>query len=161
MLGYGIQDGSTFEDPDLETPIVEYMFLNETFLWCCLALSIVFLWSGVCLFKGLWLLQRRKLLPFLLVSGFAVLFFIMATVWFFICYSGWKKVYALIPAGLVLLYLYWWLIVNRLLEEIHEEKKVETAAAEAEFYSMYAGGSDNNDDSPNGNGKVKRNISVV
>ena len=79
-------------------------------------------------FLGLWFLQRRKLLPFLMVSGITILFFITATVWLGICLQGLSKFKALIPSGLGLLLLYWWMLINRLLEDIHEGKIAEIAS---------------------------------
>ena len=139
ILGFGMQRSSTFNDIELEIPATEYFFLSESFLWFTLCLSVLFFWSGVCLFKGLWFLQRRKLLPFLLVSGVTVLFFIMASVWYFVCFEGWNKLRSLVPCFFALLFLYWWMLINRLLEEIHEDKKFE-----ASNHSIFAAVSESN-----------------
>ena len=64
-----------------------------------------------------------------MVTGVAILFLIMASVWVVISSRGWEKLYTLIPTSLALIFLYWWLLINELLEEIHEDKKADFAAA--------------------------------
>eukprot|EP00095_Tigriopus_kingsejongensis_P007283 maker-scaffold144_size312663-snap-gene-2.37 protein:Tk07283 transcript:maker-scaffold144_size312663-snap-gene-2.37-mRNA-1 annotation:"conserved hypothetical protein" len=108
-------------------PVSTYFFVNTQMLWCSLVVSIVFFWSSISLWNGVWHYRRRRLVPWLLVSGVTILFLIMSTVWFLICNRGWFKLLSLVPAGLGALFLYWWLLINDLLEEIHEDKKAEAA----------------------------------
>ncbi|TRY78877.1 hypothetical protein TCAL_04259 [Tigriopus californicus] len=125
LLGHGLQGSSRF-DSNLG-PVSTYFFVNSQMLWCGFVVSIVFLWSSISLWSGIWHFRRRSLVPWLLVSGITILFLIMSTVWFLICNRGWFKLLSLVPAGLGLLFLYWWLLINDLLEEIHEDKKAEAA----------------------------------
>ncbi len=59
----------------------DYYFLKPAFLWCCLGVSAVFLLAAVNLGVGIWTGKRRRLLPWLLVTGVTILFMITATVW--------------------------------------------------------------------------------
>lgn len=130
LLGISLQGSEPISyDGALSTPTSEYFFVSRGLLCGCLAVSAVFAWASSSLFLGIYHDRRRKLVPWLLVSGVTVLFMVTSAFWFAICNVGAAKAVGLAPAALAVLFLYWWLIINDLLEEIHEDKK---AVADAE-----------------------------
>ena len=126
LMSYGIQ--SSDEQIPYDSALgysSTFYYVNSDWLWFFLVVSVIFLWSGSNLWSGIWNCQRRRLVPWLLVTGVTILFFIMSSFWLLICNKSWYKLLCLVPAALALLFLFWWLLINDLLEEIHEEKKAE------------------------------------
>ena len=71
--------------------LTEPFYLRSSFLWLWLSTSIAFLWASWCLWRGIWLYRRRCLLPWLLLTGFVVLFLIMLIFIAYFLWSMWKE----------------------------------------------------------------------
>ena len=121
-------------------------------LWTGAGASATYLWCSACLWAGIWRVERRRLLPWLLITGVTLLLLVTAAVWLGITGGrGWSvgeaelapvaataagRAAALAPALGALLLLYWWLLVNDLLEELHQDKKTEAEFVVSEKIAM-------------------------